>query len=93
MFQTTWRIETWRADSLSHILQNMKIWKQHLARNDIIIMVNQAVWSIKLIELLFLFVRSEFDGPNGLVYQATLLPETVAKFGPQRNQANYTIIS
>ena len=33
----------------------MKIWKQHLARNDIIIMVNQAVWLIKLIELLFLF--------------------------------------
>ena len=33
----------------------MKIWNQHLARNDIIIMVNQAVWSIKLTELLLLF--------------------------------------
>ena len=34
----------------------MTIWKQHLVRNDIIIiMVNQAVWLIKLIELLFLF--------------------------------------
>ena len=56
-------------------------------------MVNQAVWSIKLIELLFFSVRSEFDWPNSLVYEAMLLTETVAKFGPQRNQANYTIIS
>ena len=30
---------------------------------------------------------------NNMIYQATLLPETVAKFGPQRNQANYTITS
>ena len=48
-----WNLESWQPIS-AHILQNVKICKQHLARNDIIILVNQAAWSIKLIELLFL---------------------------------------